>query len=135
MATNGGTRSVTVDQISVSVAVLGLLVALFPIVYLGLPREIHELTFPVLFMQFTGVIVGLAVIWAGYYSKKSGDILPALGSGLFIIGLVLVGVIGALVETLGGPLVPIWVWGVSALAVGGIAVVLAKMIAPRISTQ
>ena len=82
MAAGEKIHSVTVDRLSYLVISLGLLVALLPIAYLGLPGgEFHELTMPVLIMQSTGLVFGIGVICIGYYSKRSGKFCLPLPPG------------------------------------------------------
>ena len=123
MAVGERVHSVTVDQLSYLVISLGLFVALLPIAYLGLPGgEFHELTMPVLIMQSTSLVIGIGVICIGYYSKKSGKVLPALATGSFVIGLVVVGFIAAIVEMSGNFLIPVWLSVLMILITGIVAV-------------
>ena len=123
MAAGEKIRSVTVDRLSYLVISLGLLVALLPIAYLGLPGgEFHELTMPVLIMQSTGLVIGIGVICIGYFSKRSGKVLPALATGSFVVGLVVAGFVAAIIEMSGNFLIPIWLSILLVLIIGIIAV-------------
>ena len=123
MAAGEKTQPVTVDQLSYLVVSLGLLVAFLPIAYLGLPGgEFHELTMPVLIMQSTGLVIGISVVCIGYYSKKSGNVLPVLATGSFVIGLVVVGFVAAIIEMSGDFLIPIWLSILLVLVTGTVAV-------------
>lgn len=104
------------------VALLGLLVAVLPLLYL--PSSSGPVAFAVLVMKAIGVVVGLGVIGVGLYSYRTGNPQPAMATGSAVVGLVVVGIVGGFVETTGGRLVPIWVWALSAVSVVVIAVVL-----------
>ncbi|WP_373189280.1 hypothetical protein [Halolamina sp.] len=99
------------------VSLLGLLIAVLPLIYL--PTSSGPVAFAILMMKAIGVIIGLGVVGVGLYSYRTGNPQPAMATGLAVIGLLIVGIIGGLIETTGGPLVPIWVWALSALLVVG----------------
>ena len=134
MAAGEKIHSATVDRLSYLVISLGLLVALLPIAYLGLPGgESHELTVPALIMQSTGLVIGIGVICIGHYSKKSGKVLPALVTGSFVIGSAVVGFVAAIIEMSGSFLIPIWLSILLVLIIGIIAVLLSVFIVRNMS--
>lgn len=119
MARRIGPRVRLPNRLALLVSALGLLVAVLPIVYL--PSSSGGVGFAVLVMKGIGVAVGLAVVGVGLYSYRTGNLRPAVATGSTVVGLVVVGAIGGFVETTGGPLIPIWVWFLSAVLVIGVA--------------
>lgn len=107
-------KGVIPDRLPLLVSALGVLVAVLPVAYL--PSSSGALVFVVLVAKGIGVTTGLGVICVGLYSYRTGDPRPAAATGLMVVGLIGVGVIGGLVERV-GPLVPIWVWLSSAVLV------------------
>ncbi|EJN60013.1 hypothetical protein HSB1_21710 [Halogranum salarium B-1] len=109
-------------MIAALVVVLGVLVAVLPLV--SLPESSGPMAFLISAVQVVAGVVGVAVAIAGVYSYRTGNPQAAVAAGLMIVGFVAVGAVGGLVETSGGPLVPIWVWMVSILVVvlGSLAV-------------
>jgi hypothetical protein len=97
-------------------------VATLPLVVL--PESSGPIAFVVDLLQTVAVVVGLSVVAAGLYSYRTGNPRSAVAAGLIVVGLTVAGALGGLVETSGGPLVPIWVWMVSILAIvlGSLAV-------------
>lgn len=108
--------------IAALVVALGVLVAVLPLV--SLPESSGPMAFLISAVQVVAGVVGVAVAIAGVYSYRTGNPQAAVAAGLMIVGFVTVGAVGGLVETSGGPLVPIWVWMVSILVVvlGSLAV-------------
>lgn len=108
------------------VSLLGLLVAVLPLMYL--PGSSGPVAFAVLVMKAIGVVVGLGVVGVGLYSYRTGNPRPAMATGSAVVGLVAVGSIGGFVETTSGTLIPIWVWALSAVVVAGTAVVVTNRV-------
>lgn len=104
-------------------AVVGVLVAVLPIVYLG-PGGIGvgPTRFAVLVMQVVMGVVGLGVVGAGVSSYRTGDPRLAVAAVTILVGLAVVGGVGAYVEMTGGPLVPIPVWVSAGLLAIGVAI-------------
>lgn len=121
MESHSQPKSIPLKGLPFLVSLLGLLIAVLPLVYL--PTSSGPVAFAILMMKAIGVLVGLGVVGVGLYSYRTGNSQPAMATGLAVIGLVVVGVIGGLIETTGGPLVPIWVWAISALLVVGLAII------------
>lgn len=124
MSSRTESRTASLDQIPILVSLLGLLIAVLPL--LLLPSSSGALLFPVLIMKFLGVVVGVGVAGTGFYSHRTGNLRPALFTGSAVVGLLVVGIVGGLVEWTGGPLVPIWLWILSAVFAMGIAVAVAN---------
>lgn len=109
------------NRISLAVVALGILVAVLPL--LLLPESSGPVAFAIKLMQAIAVIVGLGVVGAGFYSYRTENLRPAVATGLIVIGLLLLGALGGIVETSGGPLIPIWAWFVSVILVIAFAIV------------
>lgn len=109
------------SRIIILVVILGVLVAVLPLMFL--PKSSGPVAFAVRLMQGIAGVVGLCVIGAGFYSYRTGNLRPGVATGLTVIGLILVGALGGIVETSGGPLIPIWAWFMSAILVIAFAVV------------
>ncbi|MFB6174268.1 MAG: hypothetical protein ABEI39_06460 [Halobacteriales archaeon] len=105
------------DRRALPVVVLGVLVAVVPVVLLLSPGDGGPVTVAVRLLQAVGALAGHLVAAAGAYSYWTGDLRPAAAAGTATVGLVAVGAVGALIETAGGPLVPIPAWLVAAAAV------------------
>ena len=113
------------DRRAIPVVLLGVLVAVVPVLLVPFPGDGGPITFVVRIMQGIAVIIGIGVVGVGYHSYRTGDLRLSLAVGSSILGLTLVGVIGGLVETSGGPLIPRWVWLLAAIVVVGLSVALA----------
>lgn len=110
------------DRLPLLVSALGVLVVVFPVAYL--PSSSGAVAVVVLAAKGIGVAAGLAVVGVGLYSYRTGDHRPAAVAGSVVVGLVVVGAIGGLVESVSGRFVPIWVWFSSAVLVVGAAPIL-----------
>ena len=110
----------TGDRRALPVVVLGIfivLIAVIPFLLIPSPGGGGPITFAVRFMQGIAALVGLGVTATGIYSYRTGNLRPAMAVGITIVGLVIVGAVGGLVETTGGPLIPVWVWLIAAALV------------------
>lgn len=116
-------------RIPLAVIVLGILVAVLPLLFL--PESSGPVAFAIRLMQGIAVLVGVGVVGTGFYSYRTGNPRPAVATALTILGLVLVGAIGGLVETSGGPLIPVWAWVVSAVLVGAFAITTTNRVVKR----
>ena len=105
----------TGDRRALPVVLLGTLIAIVPLILVPSPGDGGPITFGVRLLQAIAVLVGLGVGTTGVYSYRSGNLRPAVAAAMTIIGLLIVGVVGGLVETTGGPLIPIWVWILAAV--------------------
>ena len=111
------------DWRALPVMVLGILIAIAPVVAVPFP-EAGALTFVIRFAQVVGIVVGAGVAFVGYRSYRTGDLRPSAALGLSVVGVGVVGVVGNAIEQTSG-LIPLWVWGVAAIAVVVMAVLLA----------
>lgn len=110
------------NRFALSIVVLGLALAVLPLVLL--PESSGPVAFALTMMQGIAIVVGLGVGTIGLYSYRTGNLRPALATGLSVIGLGVVGAVGAYVEMTGGPLIPIWVWLLSAMLIIGIVLMM-----------
>lgn len=99
------------------VSALGVLVAVLPVA--SLPSSSGALAFVMVLAKGIGVTTGLGVVCVGLYSYRTGDPRPATAAGSVVVGLVVVGVVGGLVESVSGRFVPIWAWFSSVVIVIG----------------
>lgn len=111
------------DRRAIPVVVLGILVAVVPFLLVPFPGDGGPITFAVRLMQGIAVVVGVGVMVAGYHSYRTGDLRPSVAAASSILGLTLFGVVGGIVETTGGPFVPVGVWLLSAILVVGLSVI------------
>ena len=114
----------TGDRRALPAVVIGVLVAITPLLLLPAPGDGGPITFAVRLMQVIAASIGLAVAATGVYSYRTRDLRPAMVATTTIVGLVIVGVVGGLVEITGGLLVPVWAWLLAATLVilGSLAV-------------
>ena len=105
----------TGDRRALPVVLLGILIAIVPLILAPSPGGGGPITFVVRLMQAIAVLVSLGVVATGVYSYRTGNLRPAVAAATTIIGLLIVGVVGGLIETTGGPLIPIWVWVLAAV--------------------
>lgn len=119
------------ERSGVLAAALGVVVAVLPVVYLG-PGGVGggPVGFAVLAMEVVAGAAGLGVVGAGVYSYRTGNSRPAVTAVALVSGLVVVGGIGAYVETTGGPLVPIPVWFLAGLLAVGAALGIVDRLTP-----
>lgn len=119
------------DRRALPVVVLGILVAFVPFLLVPSPGSGGPITFAVRFMQTIAALVGVGVVGSGIYSYRTGNLRPAATAGSTVVGLILVGGIGGIVEMTGGPLIPIWIWALAALFVIGISLVVTHRLVDR----
>lgn len=110
------------ELVPLLVLCLGVLIAILPLIFL--PSSSGALIFPVLIMKFLGVMVGVSVAGTGLYSYRTGNHQTAMITGLSVIGLLIVGIIGGFIETSSGYLIPIGLWMLSTTSVIVLAVIL-----------
>lgn len=111
------------ERRALPVIVLGILVVVVPVLLVPSPGDGGPITFEVRLMQAIAAVIGLAVAATGVYSYRTGNLGPAMAAGTTVAGLVMVGIVGGVIGTAGGPLVPIRAWALSAtLVVVSIAV-------------
>ena len=122
MASHRESQTSPSNRVPLLVSFLGLLIVILPLIYL--PSSSGALAFPVLIMKFLGIVVGVGVASTGLDSYRTGNLQPAMVTGSAVIGLLSVGIIGGLIETSGGPLIPIWLWVLSAVLTIGAAIIL-----------
>ena len=111
------------DRRALPVVVLGILVAVVPVLLVPFPGDGGPITFAVRVMQGIAVIVGVGVMGTGYYSYRTGDLRPSVAAGSSILGLTLVGVVGGIVETTSGRFVPLWTWLLAVILVVGLSII------------
>lgn len=90
------------EPVGLLAVVVGVLVIVLPIVYLG-PGGfgIGPIGFAVLMMEVVMGIVGLAILGTGIYSYRTGNPRPAIAAVTIICSLTIVGGIGAYIEMTG----------------------------------
>lgn len=120
----------TGDRRALLVVVFGILVATIPFVLVPPSSPGDPVAFAVLLVQVIVAVVGLGVAATGVYSYRTGDLRPAIAATTTIVGLVIVGAVGGLVEMAGGPLVPIWVWLLATVTVVIISLTVTYRVAP-----
>ena len=101
------------------VSALGVLIALVPVI--SLPSSSGAVAFAVLAIKGIGILVGLGVVGVGIHSYHTGDRRLAAVTGVTVLGLFVVGVVGGLIEATTDLLVPIRAWFSSAILVIGLA--------------
>lgn len=116
-------------RIPLAVIALGILVAVLPLFLL--PESSGPVAFAISVLQGLAVLAGFGVVGAGLYSYRTGNPRPAVATALTLLGFALIGAVGALVETSGGPLIPIWAWVVSAILVGILATATTNRVTKR----
>lgn len=115
-------KGILPDRLPLLVSALGVLVAVLPVAYL--PSSSGALAFVMLVAKGISVTTGLGVVCVGLYSYRTGDPRPAAVAGSMVVGLIVVGVVGGLVESVSGHFIPIWGWFSSAVLVVGAAPIL-----------
>ncbi|PSP85092.1 hypothetical protein BRC83_04070 [Halobacteriales archaeon QS_1_68_17] len=118
------------DRRPLPLVLVGVLLAVVPAVALYSPADRGPVGVAVLVVQALALVVGLSVAGVGYYSARTGNPAPALWVAVALAWLAVLGVAGALVETRGGPLVPIPVWVVGVLAGLAVATLATRRYAP-----
>ena len=110
------------DRRALLVVGLGLLVAVAPFLLVPAPGDGGPITFVVRLAQVVAVLVGLGVAGTGYRAYRTGDLRPAAAIGLSVVALTLVGAVGGLFETSGGPLISIPAWLLAGIVAVGLSV-------------
>lgn len=103
-------RHGTVDERALPLCLVGVLIAVLPAVLLHSPGDEGPVGFAVMVGQALMVLVGAGVVGIGVHSYRSGNLEPAAATYVAILEISVIGVVGAQIETTGGPLVPVWVW-------------------------
>lgn len=114
-----GSSSIPPTSLGLFIVVLGVLIVVLPLVFF--PTSSGPVGFAVLMIKGIAIVIGLGVSVAGFYSYRTEKPRPAVATGLIVIGLVIVGLIGGWIETTGGPLIPIWAWALASILVIGLA--------------
>lgn len=131
MAEQAKPRPSAQDRRALPVVVLGILVASVPFLLVPSPGSGGPITFAVRLVQTIAALVGVGVVASGIYSYRTGNLRPAATAGSTVVGLILVGGTGGIVETTGGLLIPIWVWALAALSVVGVSLVVTDRLVDR----
>lgn len=114
------------DRWPLILSVAGVLIAAVPVIVLHSPSDRGGIGFAMLVVQVITTVVGLSVVGVGYYSYRTQRFRPAIRVSLLLVCLGIVGIVGAQVETTGGPLVPIWAWGLAIAVSWAVAAVATK---------
>lgn len=105
------------DRRALLVVLLGVAVIFAPLFLLPGAGDGGPIAVVVGLAQAIAAVVGLVVAATGLYSDRTGDLRPAVAAAATVVGLLVVGVIGAAVELSVGRLVPLWGWFLAALLV------------------
>jgi len=97
---------------ALTVVALGVVVAVAPLVLAPSPGG-GPVGFAVRSMQAIVAVVGSGVAAAGAHSYRTGNLRPAVAAGTSLVAVAGVGAVGGSIEMAGGPLVPLWAWGVA----------------------
>ena len=127
MERQGRLASSAGDRRALPVVVLGLLVGIVPSLTVRPPDGGGPVVVGVYALWVIAGVVGLGTVAAGLRSYRTGDFRPAMTAATTVTGLIAVIAIGGLVETSGGPLIPLWAW----LAAGALAVGVALAVTNR----
>jgi ABC-type amino acid transport system permease subunit len=104
------------DRRAIPVIGLGILLIFAPLFALPSAGD-GPIAVVVGLMQAIAAAVGLVVAATGLYSHRTGDLRPAVAAAVTVVGLLGLGVVGAVVELSVGRLIPIWAWFLAAVLV------------------
>lgn len=111
------------EPAAVAAVLVGVVIMAVPFLLLPLPEHPGgggPINFAVLMMYGILGTLGLLVAALGVYAAHTGNAHPAVTAVTTVSGWAILGGIGWVIETSGGPLIPIWAW---VLAVVGVSLI------------
>lgn len=100
----------TESRRALPVIALGMLVVFVPFIISPFPGSGGPITVAIRVIQAIASVVGLGLVAVGLYSYRTGNLRPAGVAVTPVVGVLIVGIAGGVIEMTSGQLVPIWAW-------------------------